>query len=596
MDELEDHMDESMAPVEDIDFSEDEGVEDLDEMDEETDEMKEELIETPTHPVSARNGLTLAAKEREDFLSARQLRITLFALCDGIRQAAQDFATEPQLIRSWLKEARKHFARTERERGARADGEDQMVGWVLAMREQQLPITESSLFQKASTFKKKGGFSDSFRISYDWAVGFMLRHRLGPRHPGGAGTLGHALPASLGIEVQCFRDFTQKLIQGHKLPEDTVATMDELCLFLDFRLFKDKSRRSEALKLSASSLPLVTVYLTVLADGSMLPSLILANGQMAEKKLPKFILLETGTENLLMEDALELWTNRIWLQHTSSSSQPSKSMLVLDRHRGHMSDSFLTAISGSGTLPAVIPAGCSFHLQPLEICAKPVLQRFLLSRWARFTSGDTKDGNEDTSTEQLQGNITQLLVDWLVEALTHLSEPSPLLKKSFCLTGILPENKVEEEEEMKTQSVEEIQSGLLQSLTEVLLGAETLNVDSRDELELEEEEDTEEEQKELEKEEGSAEKMEDREDEEKMTGDREESQRDRREQEKEAGTTREVEEDSEEEEKETERDREEEVTERRETRIVIGEEVGDEWKITVKSKMESVEDDGMDES
>ncbi|KAF7642653.1 hypothetical protein LDENG_00253800 [Lucifuga dentata] len=616
VDEVGDHIDDTMAPVEETDFSEDERVEDLDEMDEEPEEIKEKAINPSPQPVSAATNHTQTAgvlpvvKEREDFLNARQLRIALFALCGGIRQASQDFATEPRLIRSWLKEARKLLNQTERERGAHADGEDHMVGWVLAMREQQLPITESSLFHKASTFKKQGGFSDSFRISYDWAVSFMLQHRLGPQSPGQAATLGHALPHSLELKLQCFTEFTQKLIQSHNLPADAVATMDELCLFVDFRLFQDKSRQSEALKLSASSLPVVTVYLAVLADGTMLPSLVLANGQMAEKALPKFIRLEAGTENLLMEEALELWTKNIWLQHVSSSGQPSKSMLVLDRHREHMADSFLATVSGSGTLPAMIPAGCSFHLQPLEICVKPVLQHFVLSRWAKFISGDAKDIKYETSTEQLQGNIIQLLVDWLVEALIHINELCWILKKSFCLTGLLPANK--EEEEMKTQSRKQIQSSLLHSLTEILLGPEALNVDSFDQLDLEDVEDTEEEDKE---------KTGDKKDEEKMTEDREadgdddddddddgqeerkererdevgkESEGDRR---KEAKASRKIEEDSEEEEKEAEEEREEEeMMARRETRIVIGEEVGEEWKITVKSRTEGVEADGEEET
>lgn len=618
VDEVRDHMGEAMAPVEEMDFSEDEKVEDLDDMDEETEEIKAEVINPPTQPASATNGhaqtasVLPGAKGREDFLTARQLRIALFALCGGVHQASQDFATEPQLIRSWLKEARKLLNQTEREHDAHTEGEDHMVGWVLAMREQQLPITESSLFHKASTFKKKGGFSDSFRISYDWAVSFMLQHRLGPQSPGRTATLGHALPRSLELKVNCFTKFTQKLIQSHNLPADAVAAMDELCLFVDFRLFQDKSRRSEALKLSASSLPVVTVYLTVLADGTMLPSLVLANGQMVEKTLPEFIQLESGSESLLMEDALELWTKRIWVQHMSLSSQPSKSMVVLDRHREHMADSFLTAVSGSGTLPAVIPAGCSFRLQPLEICVKPVLQRFLLSRWAKFISGDAEEVKEETSTEQLQGNITQLLVDWLVEALTRINELSGLLKKSFCLTGLLPANRedftMEDEEETKTQSLEEIQSGLLQSLTEILLGRETLDADSPDRLD--EEETEEEEQTERETKKSSEEGMSEREDEEKVTEDREkdgnetgeerkgreedeeeegkESQGDRGNQEEETKTKRELDEDSEEEEKETEEDREEEeIMARRETRIVIGEEVGEEWKITVKSRMEA---------
>lgn len=618
MDEVEDSVDGAMAPVEDMDFSDDERLDDLDYIDEETEDIKEEFIKEVKHPMShlpsTTNGhaqpatILSASKDRDDFLTARQLRIALFALCDGLRQASRVFSTKTQLIRSWLKEARKRLKQTEQEQKVHADAVDRMVAWVLSMREQQLPITESNLFHKASMLKKKGGFSDSFRISYDWAVSFMLQHRLGVRSIGRAATLARTLPLSLEAKIKSFREFTQKVIQVNKLSESTVAAMDELCLFVDLRLVQDRSRRSEALELTGS-LPLVTVYLTVLADGTMLPSLVLANRQLAEKALPQFILLEAGPESLLVEEALDLWTNKVWLQHVSSPTQLSKSMLVLDRHREHMGDSFLTSISGSGTLPAVIPGGCSFRLQPQEVCVKPVLQRFLLSHWSKFTAGNPKELDE-TSPHRLQANVAQLLVDWVVEALTHLNKLPQLWKKSFHLTGLLPGRKEQdkgvektEEENTGSQKPEEIQLDLLKTLTETLLGDEALEDDSPELLELEDKEDTEEEQDLGEEQETSEEKQEDKKEEGKeVKGDREETREDRKEMEEERKEeVKKLEEDSEEEGKETEEDRKEINKERRETRIVIGEEVGDEWKITVKSRTEGIEADGeegdrMDES
>ncbi|XP_049438947.1 pogo transposable element with ZNF domain isoform X2 [Epinephelus fuscoguttatus] len=523
---VKDKMDDAMAPVEDLDFD-DERFDDDDDIDEETEDDKKEFIKEVKHPmsnlISTTNGhaqsstISSSSKERDDFLTARQLRIALFALCDGLRQASRVFSTETQLIHSWLKEARKRLKQTEQEEKVDANGGDRMVAWVLSMREQQLPITESNLFHKASTLKKKGGFSDSFRISYDWAVSFMLKHRLGVRSIGREATLARTLPLSLEAKIKTFREFTKKIIQVNKLSENTVAVMDELCLFVDLRLVQDKSRCSEALELTGS-VPLVTVYLTALADGTMLPSLVVANRQLSEKALPEFILLEAGPETLLVEEALEVWTNKVWLQHVTSSIQPSKSMLVLDRHREHMGDSFLTTISGSGTLPAVIPGGCSFHLQPLEMCMKPVLQRFLLSRWAEFAAGNPKE-LEETSPHQLQANVAQLLVDWSVEALTHLNKLPQLWKKSFELTGLLSEQKEEdkegegEEDKTMSQKPEEIQLDLLKTLTETLLGTEAFGVYSPELMELQDKEESEEEQEQGEGPETSEEKQEDKEEE-----------------------------------------------------------------------------------
>lgn len=615
MDEVEDNMDDAMAPVEDMDFSEDEK---LDNLDEETEEdLVSKVKDLASHLSSATNGhdppgtALSVSKERDDFFSARQLRIALFALCDGICQASRVFSTEMQLIRAWLKDAKKRLKATEQEQKAHTHGEDCMVAWVLSMREQQLPITESNLFHKASTLKKKGDFGDSFRISYVWAVNFMLQHRLGVQSMGRAAALACTLPASLEIKVKSFREFTRKIIGLHKLSESTVAAMDELCLFVDLRLVQDKTNRSQALEVTGT-LPLVTVYLTMLADGTMLPSLVQVNRHLAEKVVPEFILLVAGSEN---EEALDLWMNKIWLQHVSKLTQASKSMLVLDRHREHTGDQFLTSISGSGTLPAVVPGGCSFCLHPLEVCLKPVLQRFLLSRWAKFTARDPKE-LEETSPNRLHTIVAELLVDWVVEALTQLNKLPLLLKRSFHLTGLLRglkevNKEVNKIEQVMSQKPKEIQLDLLKTLTEALLGSEVLEADHVDPLELDEE-DTEGEQEDGEGQEEVARQekhgKEDRQETEEecehennikhkagkeTKKDSEEEEDKERKYEKEV-VKQKLEEDSEEEGKETEEDRKDLNKERRETRIVIGEEVGDEWKI--KSRTEGVEVDGEDKS
>lgn len=639
-----------MAPLDDMDFSDDEDLEDVDVLDDELD-VKEEFdpegkcspclppspADVHTPPGNAHSGPTQGG----GLLTARQLRIVLYALCEGLGQASRVLLTDTQLIRSWLREARKRVRRAEREDGAHADGTNRMVAWVLSMREQQLPITESNLLHKAAALKKRGAFGDSFRVSYNWAVSFMLHHRLGIRTVGEAATLARCLPLPLKAKMKAFRGFTQKVIKSGELPGRSVAAMDELCLFLDLSLLQDESRCSEALGLSGS-LPLVTVFLAVLADGTMLPSLVLANTRPADKVLPEFIRLAAGPQSLTVGEAMDLWTDKVWLQHVASPTLPRKSVLVLDRHRGHLGDAFLTSVGELGTLPALIPGGCSSHLQPLEICLKPVLQRLLVSRWAKFTAGKPKE-LEETSHHHLRVNVATVLVDWLVEALTHTHTLRDVWRTSFLLTG------VQREEE----TPQDIQLELIKTLTDTLLGPEAPEVNCPELMELEEEEDTaeEEEHRDVEaeeqvedteaekevkeekreeprehreevrketKERDAGKETQDRKDRHWTERDKDEPREERTEGIKERGEDteakeeetrehrgeeirklekklrvdrkeegKEAEEDSEEEGKEAEEERKEASKERRETRIVIGEEVGDEWKITVKSRTEA---------
>lgn len=627
--ETQDSVDAALAPVEDTDVSDDE------EKLADTEEgvvLKEEFPKVESCPASTALSqappppAAVCLKERDDWLNTRQLRIALVALCEGLQQASRSFSTDTGLIRSWLKQARRCFSQGQQEQTVSGDGGERMVAWVLSMREQQLPITESNLFHKASTLRKKGTFSDSFRISYDWAVGFMLQHRLGTQSIFKEARMARRLPASLEVKVQSFREFTKQVIRVKKLSESWVAAMDELCLFVDLRVVQDQARCSEALELTGS-VPLVTVYLAVLANGVMLPSLVMTNRKLAQKRVPEFMMLQDGADSLLVEEVLEVWTNKVWMPHVSRPAPPQKSMLVLDRHREHLRDSFLTSISGAGTLPAMVPGGCSFRLQPLEVCLKPVLKFFLLSRWAKLTSGNPKELRA-SSPQQLQANVAQILVDWLTEALTLMNKLPELWRKSFHLTDLLPRNQQMDGEVdgLGKQKPEEVQADLIKTLTESLLGPEALADSSTEALVLEDEDSTEEEEQEKSREQpkvgpggegeakvvdgrrgetedmnqdkgsnvderGNAETEQDRgEDRKGVTTEREcvkEQQEDRTD-----GTnTPQVTEDSEEEAKAADKDGSELSKERRETRIVIGEDVGDEWKITVKSRTDGADVD-----
>uniref|UniRef100_A0A3Q2E622 Pogo transposable element derived with ZNF domain b n=1 Tax=Cyprinodon variegatus TaxID=28743 RepID=A0A3Q2E622_CYPVA len=643
VDEVKDNVDETMGPVEDLDFSDDEKLDDSEDDVEAGTQRKDLSSEGPwsqpppemNRQIQPEPPLSGPVKQ-DDSLSVRQLRIILFALCEGLRQASRVFSTDPQLIRSWLKEARKRLKQAELDEKLNADGAERMVAWALSMREQQLQITESNLFNKASILKKKRVFSDSFRISYDWAVSFMLRHRLGVCRVGRAASLARVPTPSLELKVRSFMEFTQKVVRVNQLTERSVAAMDELSLFVDLRLVQDKSRWSEALQLSGST-PLVTVYLTILADGTILPALVLPNKQIKEKVLPDFILLEAGPNGLTVEEALDLWNTKVWLRHLSNSSHPRKSLLVLDRHREHLGDQFLTSLSTSQTLPAVIPTGCSFCLQPLDVCLKPVLQRFLLSRWLDYTARNPPE-LEDTPSHKLQETMTQLLLDWLLEALTRLQELPELWRTSFILTSTLQALSGDE----AGQNPEDRQTELLRILTEILLEPEEKETDLLELQELEDRDDkmeaeesgketkdgqetegkevemmeTEDNGEKTEKEEKATNCEDTREEEKTANGDREDNEKetvkenttdDMEEEERPKdgmGTEKEAdqenkdtetkdkeesptpEEDSEEEGKTKEEDTKEASKERRETRIVIGEEVGDEWKITMKTRCE----------
>ncbi|KAG7469528.1 hypothetical protein MATL_G00129890 [Megalops atlanticus] len=459
-------LDQEMAPVEDIDTDteqeEEQGACAAEEQKVRTENAEEapcgeepEVSPADSKPAADAVG---PGKVREETLSVRQLRIVLFALCCGVPQAAEHFSTRTQLIHTWLQEKERQLSR-ERRGGGGGDAVDRLVEWVLAQREQQLPVNEKNLFQKASEIHSHANQSSSFRISYEWAVGFMLQHDLGLQ---ATGTVSRRLPRSVEESAQTFTEFVHKQIKSQNFSYAVIGAMDELSIFMDLDLLADSATvgKEPAFQLVGTGESLFDIFLAMLADGTLLPTMVFFKGQLPGRLrngLPDSILLEAKVEGFTEEEEMELWTTQVWKKHMNSQNG-SKGMLIMDTFRSHMLDKSLATISAISTLPTIVPAGCTCRLQPLEMCVRPVLQRFLQARWTKLAAQGGAAGANPK-------DLVQLLVAWLAEALACLSGQSGLLQRSFHLANVLsgPESH-------KYQA--NSQRDLVNTLSEIMLGPE----------------------------------------------------------------------------------------------------------------------------
>nr|XP_015192112.1 PREDICTED: pogo transposable element with ZNF domain [Lepisosteus oculatus] len=400
-------------------------------------------------------------KERDGTLSVRQLRIVLFALCCGVPQAAEHFGSPPQLITTWmgsLEEKEKQREQEGKAGGARA-AVDKLVAWVLGQREQQLPVNEKSLFQKASEIHSTANQNSSFRISYEWAVGFMLRHNLGLQ---ARGAVGRRLPPDMEESVRAFVEFVQRQIRVQDIPLAVIGTMDELSVFVDLEALAGPGAtgKEAAFQLVGTGESLFDVVVATLADGSILPTLIFFKGQPPSRvlaSLPDSVLLEAKPEGFTEEEEVEIWISRVWQKHMDSQSG-AKGMLVVDSFRSHMSEDSLAALSAANTLPAIIPAGCTSRVLPLEVCVGPALRSFLQAKWSSWASQAQEPG---PGAEQ----VLQLLVGWVAEALGAVAAHPELLQQSFLVASVLPGPE-------RVESVAETQAELVGLLERRLTGAE----------------------------------------------------------------------------------------------------------------------------
>ncbi|XP_051497234.1 pogo transposable element with ZNF domain isoform X2 [Apus apus] len=366
---------------------------------------------------------------RKEQLSVKKLRVVLFALCCDAEQAAEHFRNPPRRVRRWLRRFQafqeENLASLSEGKYLSLEAEEKLAEWVLTQREQQLPVNEETLFQKATKIGRS--LEGGFKISYEWAVRFMLRHHLST-HTRRA--VAHPLPKDVEDNASCFIEFVQRQIHTQDLPLSMIAAIDEISLFLDVEVLSSDDRKENALQTVGNGEPWCDVVLTILADGSVLPTLVFYRGHVQQPaNVPESIMLEAKENGYSDDEVMELWASRVWQKHTECQS--SKGMLVLDCHRTHLSEEVLSLLSTSSTLPAVVPAGCSSKIQPLDVCIKRTVKNFLHKKWKE----QAKEMADSTCDSDI---LLQLVLCWLAEVLEVISDSPELVQQSFLVASVLP--------------------------------------------------------------------------------------------------------------------------------------------------------------
>ncbi|XP_040267800.1 pogo transposable element with ZNF domain isoform X1 [Bufo bufo] len=373
----------------------------------------------------AEDGDTEEDEETEQQLSVKRLRVVLFALCCGIQQAVEHFHHSPSDIRRWVQRFQDENQDNLSEgKYLSSEVEEKLAEWVLTQREQQQPVNEESLFQKATKIGRS--LEGGFKISYEWAVKFMLRHCLSSHDKV---AVANRLPSEMEDNAQTFISFVQRQIPSQDLPLSMIAAVDEISLFLDLEHLSGEQKES-ALQTVGTGEPWCDIVLTILADGSLLPTLVCCRGgPIRPEHVSESIRLETREEGFNDDEVMELWSSVVWRKHVDAPN--NKGMAVLDCHRSHLSDEVLSLLSSTCTLPAVVPAGCSSKIQPLNVCIRRAITNFLRKKW--------RDQAEEMAEESCSlERLLQLVLRWLTEVLDVISDHPELVQQSFLVASVLP--------------------------------------------------------------------------------------------------------------------------------------------------------------
>uniref|UniRef100_A0A9J7XI82 Pogo transposable element derived with ZNF domain b n=1 Tax=Cyprinus carpio carpio TaxID=630221 RepID=A0A9J7XI82_CYPCA len=455
---LDEDVDQEMAPLEDEDTDSDSEKTESDE------DMPHETAARQEVEVTVTNTLTPPVKNREETLSIHQRRILLLALCSGVQKAAKEMDTKHQLIKTWLQD--KEDQLNECSSTSCGEAVDRLVEWVLTQREQQRPINEAKLFEKASELQSQTNEINSFRISYEWAVSFMILHKLGLDTPF---TVDRELPNAMEENCRHYTELVHSKIKTNNIPQCVFGAMDQLSVFVDFKILNENTRinRETAFQFTGFGKPFIKIYLSMLANGTMLPAVLFTSQSTnaLSKSPPDSILLMAKEEGFSAAEELEIWATKVWKQHLDSQNE-NDALLVMDSHHSQTSESIISTVSSNRTFPAIVPAGCTGRHQPLEMCVRPVLQRLLLARWAQQPI--------NCASGVQRKDLVELLISWLEEAMSCFSGRPEFIQHSFCMARLLPDQ--EAHTNLPGSPLE-----LLNMLSAATLETEVVDLDSEEE-------------------------------------------------------------------------------------------------------------------
>ena len=179
-------------------------------------------------------------------------------------------------------------------------------------------------------------------------------------------------------------------MQIGKYPRSLVANMDKTPAFFDMILAKSicKTGSKECIVwTSGSEKKYFTIVLSVTADGTMLPPMLICKGKTDKtiKKLhiPKGFIVKTQEKSWMDEGLMEVWVEEIWLKYVREVSKQlgfDNSLLTFDAFSAHKTDDVQSKQVKNKSDILMIPPRCTSKCQPMDIkCQRqhPIISSFL---------------------------------------------------------------------------------------------------------------------------------------------------------------------------------------------------------------------------
>ena len=206
--------------------------------------------------------------------------------------------------------------------------EDELLQWIYTMNDQHLPVSVKLLSKKAKLLITP--YQPTFKANHGCYEKFLQRNDLSLRK---RTSLSQKLPQQLESKISTFYAQCGKAIKIGKYPLDLIGNMDETPLWFDIvpqRSIVKKGTKSLVIRTSGSEKIHLTVVLGVMADGNILPPMIIFKGKtdrtIRDLVVPEGFLVTTQEKAWMDEERMIMWLEEIWIKYTDQRIKSKKSL------------------------------------------------------------------------------------------------------------------------------------------------------------------------------------------------------------------------------------------------------------------------------
>ena len=337
----------------------------------------------------------------------------------GNRKAAFELGINECMVRKWRKQKAELSACKKTRKAFRTCParwpklEEELAEWVQIQRADGRGLSTVQVRLKAIEIAKEKGI-DGFTGGVAWCYRFMKRHNLSVR---AKTTLCQQVPDDLTEKLQLFRNFVAEQISENLIGPDFIVNMDEVPLSFDMpltRTINTKGESSVPIKTTGHEKSNFTVVMSCTASGIKLPPMVIFKRKtMPKDKFPAGIVVHVNPKGWMDESTMKKWLAECFAKRPGGFFRRSKTLLIFDSMRAHITEGVKQAIKSTNAILAVIPGGTTKLIQPLDIGINRSFKANLCQLWEQWM---TEGEHSFTKTGRLRRATLTEVCSWIMQA------------------------------------------------------------------------------------------------------------------------------------------------------------------------------------